>query len=255
MRRRFVPELLWSSFFWSGMAIQVSRVVSLPLLAGAAIGGLIAPRSPGRWLLCSLLAGYAGFAAAFTYHMPTHDYYHLPYIAVVSLGVAALAARVELEAAARVSRWTLAGVSLALCTAIGIAGALRALPRMGTANAAALVRSYEEIGELTEHDTKVVFLDAEYGYPLMYHGQLSGDAWPNGDDLAAEEVTGEAALTAEARFLRDYADFAPRFFVVTDLAALAASPDLQDMLARRARVVRQTDRYHVYRFESVADGT
>ncbi len=33
-------------------------------------------------LLAALWIGYAAFAFAFTYHMPTHDYYHWPYIAV-----------------------------------------------------------------------------------------------------------------------------------------------------------------------------
>jgi len=28
-------------------------------------------------------------------------------------------------------------------------------------------------------ETLSAFLDAEYDYPLMYHGQLSGDSWPN----------------------------------------------------------------------------
>ena len=37
----------------------------------------------------------------FTYHMPTHDYYHLPYIAVVALGVSMLFARV----ADRMPQW------------------------------------------------------------------------------------------------------------------------------------------------------
>jgi hypothetical protein len=248
MRRRFIPELLVSSFFWNGLATQVSRVLTIPLLVAAAIGAAVAHRSPGRWLLWSLFAGYGAFAAAFTYHMPTHDYYHLPYIAVVALGIATLVARIEVEAVNRVSRNVVTGVTMAICTAIVVGGSLRALPRMDVANAPELAATYEEIGELTAHDTRVLFLDLAYGYPLMYHGQLSGDYWPNSDDLAAEEMAGVTALTAEARFMRDYADFGPRYFVVTDLASLDAAPDLQEMLAARTTLVRKTDRYHVYRF-------
>ena len=93
---------------------------------------------------------------------------------------------------------------------------------------------YEEIGELTAHDTRALFLDTEYGYALMYHGQISGDSWPNRDDLAAEAIDGRPAVDAETRYVRDYADWGPRYFVVTDLGSLEASPDLQEMLERRA---------------------
>ena len=248
MQRRFVPELLMTSFFWQGLITQVARVVTIPLLLAAAVGAAVAHRSPARCLLGSLFAGYAAFAAAFTYHMPTHDYYHLPYIAVVALGVAALVARLEASVGQHVSVAARAGVTVVVCAAIAISGTLAALPRLEAADAPELALSYEEIGELTAHSTKVLFLDPDYGYSLMYHGQLSGDAWPNIDDLAAEEVTGVETLTADARFLLDYADFAPSYFVVTDFASLEASPDLQAMLARRTTVVRKTERYHVYRF-------
>ena len=112
-----------------------------------------------------------------------------------------------------------------------------------------LTQMYEEIGELAEHDTRALFLDTEYGYALMYHGQISGDSWPNRDDLAAEAIDGRPAVDAETRFARDYADWAPNYFVVTDLASLDASPDLQAMLDRRATPVRITNHYRVYRFD------
>ena len=126
---------------------------------------------------------------------------------------------------------------------------MAAWPRLHEANAAEFERIYEEIGELTAHDTRALFLDTEYGYALMYHGQISGDSWPNRDDLAAEAIDGRPSVDAETRYLRDYADWGPRYFVITDLGSLEASPDLQDMLERRATPVGITDRYRVYRFK------
>ena len=58
-------------------------------LAGTVLAG-------ERWmkaLLASLWAGYAMFAVAFTYHVPTHDYYHLPFIAAAALGSGIVADR------------------------------------------------------------------------------------------------------------------------------------------------------------------
>jgi hypothetical protein len=240
MRMRFEPHLIATAFFWEGLARMASRVETLPLLALTVVGAIVGTHRLARSLLAGLLAGYLAFAIAFTYHMPTHDYYHLPYIAVVAIGMGVLFARVE----SRIPAMVVYG----LCAAIAIAGSLVAWPRLHEANAAEFERIYREIGELTAHDTRSLFLDTEYGYALMYHGQISGDSWPNRDDLAAEAIDGRPSVNAETRYVRDYADWGPRYFVVTDLGSLEASPDLQEMLERRATPVGITDRYRVYRF-------
>ena len=129
-------------------------------------------------------------------------------------------------------------------------GTAIAWPKMHLDDAAMYAQMYEEIGEAAQHDTRPLFLDTEYGFALMYHGQISGDSWPNVDDLAAEKIDGRPAIDADARFVRDYADWSPNYFVVTDLRSLREEPDLQAMLAKRAIPVRITDRYQVYRFKS-----
>ena len=84
----------------------------------------------------------------------------------------------------------------------------------------------------------------------MYHGQLSGDSWPNTDDLAAERLGGEPPITAQERFERDYASGKPTYFVVTDLASLKAEADLRALLDERVTVVEKTPTYHVYQFKA-----
>jgi hypothetical protein len=240
MRMRFEPHMIGTAFFWSGLAKMVSRVETMPLFTLALVASVAASERVSRLIVAALLAGYAAFAMVFTYHMPTHDYYHLPYIAVVALGVAMLFARV----AERLP----SAMVYALCAGIAIAGGVSALPRLRVADSETFLRMYQEIGDLAEHEVKALFLDTEYGYALMYHGEISGDSWPNQDDLAAEAFDGRAVVDAETRFDRDYADWGPRYFIATDLASFNASPDLQRLLDRRAMPVRITDRYRVYRF-------
>jgi 4-amino-4-deoxy-L-arabinose transferase-like glycosyltransferase len=240
MRMRFEPHLIATAFFWQGLARMASRAETLPLLALTGVAAIAGANRVARCLLAALLGGYLAFAIVFTYHVPTHDYYHLPYIAVVAIGAAVMFARFESRIPAM--------VVYALCAATAIAGTIAAWPRLHEPNAAELDRIYKEIGELTAHDTRALFLDTEYGYALMYHGQISGDSWPNRDDLAAEAIDGRPSIDAESRYLRDYAGWGPRYFVVTDLGSLEASPDLQEMLERRATPVGITDRYRVYRF-------
>lgn len=239
-RMRFEPHLIPTPFFYGGLWQMISRVETIPLFLLAVLAAFIAADRITRRVLAALFVGYAMFAVAFTYHMPTHDYYHLPYIAVTALGIAALIAR----AADRVSRTA----AVALCAAIAAGGSITAWPRLHTANAAMFERMYREIGELADHDTKALFLDPDYGFALMYHAEISGDSWPNVDDLAAEAIDGRAPIDAEARYVRDYQEWGPSFFIVTDLGSFAAEPDLQQMLERRATPVRITDTYRVYRF-------
>jgi hypothetical protein len=247
MRMRFEPQLIPTAFFWGGLGRMISRVETWPILVLALIGMAVAKDRLARWLLLALFAGYFAFAVAFTYHMPTHDYYHLPYIPVVALGVGVLLARLESFVDSLRVRQVATAV---LCAATIAIGTMVAWPRMHLDDAAGFEQMYEEIGALTEHKTNSLFLDTEYGFAMMYHGQISGDSWPNVDDLAAEAIDGRPAIDAEQRFMRDYAGWQPSYFIVTDLYSLDEEKDLQAMLAKKAIPVRITDRYRVYRFKA-----
>lgn len=198
-------------------------------------------------LLAWLWLGYAAFAIGFTYHMPTHDYYHLPFLPVAALGAAMVLDRVMTLATARMTRPTLEWLAVAGAVVIALWGSVSAWPRLSAQNANRL-RDYEQIGELCAHDARVLFLDHEYGYPLMYHSVVSGDAWPSSDDLAAEALGGAEPVTAAARFARDFEGYKPHYFVATDLESMDAQPDLKELLRDRATLVAATATYRVYRF-------
>jgi hypothetical protein len=248
MKLRFVPSLLPTAFFWRGLLTMIRRVYGVPLFVAAIVGTYLAPGRVSRSVLVSLWVGYAAFAVAFTYHMPTHDYYHLPYLSLVALSLSALLERLRAAVASRVTRPLMAAGAVAVCTVIAVWGSLTAWPRLTVPNAAAIVARDQRIGDLTRHDRRVLFLDPEYGYSLMYHGQLSGDYWPNVDDLAAEAYDRDKPIDARDRFARDYAGSHPTYFVATDLNALKAEKDLQQLLAERAVPVEKAPTYEVYRF-------
>jgi hypothetical protein len=249
MHMRFVPHLVFTTFFWAGLLKQIRLVFTLPLFLIAVVGVALVRSTCGRVMLAALWVGYAAFAFAFTYHMPTHDYYHWPYIAVVSLGVAVVVSRLEQAAAGRVPTMVMGPLIGLTCVVIAVLGTQSAWPKLYLPYADHELAKYREIGELAHHDQRVLFLDPEYGYPLMYHSEVSGDTWPNQDDLAADAIGGAPAIDANARFVRDYAGFKPHYFVVTDLDSLDAQPDLEAFLAHRADVVHQGHEFHVYRFK------
>ena len=195
--------------------------------------------------------GYAIFIVAFTHHTATHDYYYLPFVPVAALAVAAAVDRLW-SALRFTSTWALAATCV-ICAAVAWQGTVVASPRLHRPDAAALVADYQRIGEVTHHDGRVVFLDLEYGYPLMYHAEVAGDAWPGSDDLEAERLDGRPTRSATERLDRDYPR--PRYFVVTDLSSLDAQADLQALLKARARLVDETPLHRVYRMSEPAPPT
>jgi 4-amino-4-deoxy-L-arabinose transferase-like glycosyltransferase len=248
MKLRFVPSLLPTTFFWHGLLTMIRRVYGVPVFAAMVVGTVVATDRLARAVLVSLWVGYAAFAVAFTYHMPTHDYYHLPYLALAAFGVVALLESLRVSFARAVSAPAMTGAGVAACFVVALWGSVKAWPLLTVPNAAAIVARDERIGVLTQHDRRVLFLDPEYGYSLMYHGQLSGDYWPNVDDLAAEAYDGAKPIDARDRFVRDYVDTHPTYFVATDMSSLKAEKDLQQLLADRAVPVEQAPTYQVYRF-------
>jgi 4-amino-4-deoxy-L-arabinose transferase-like glycosyltransferase len=85
MQTRFVPSLLITAFFWKGLARQIHVVFGWVAAIAAVIGTVVASDRLLRRLLAAIWLGYAAFVVVFTYHAPTHDYYHLPFVPIVAL--------------------------------------------------------------------------------------------------------------------------------------------------------------------------
>jgi hypothetical protein len=226
-------QLLRQPQFWRDWATMLDRVVSGPLFIAAVAGTLVAPRELRRVLL-ALLAGYAAFGIYFTHHIHTHDYYSLPLVPIVALGVAALVDRL---AQGLPVPWRPA---IAVGAGLGslVWGSLAVLDSQRTERRAALkaeVARYERIGTLVGHSTRVVGLDGTYGLPLNYHGYMLTANWPLSIDLAVLSLTGGSAGSAEERLKALGGDF----FVATVQSELEAQPDLQTVLDRRHPLVER----------------
>lgn len=248
-RSSWLPALVLDPFFWQGWRLNVEDVIGLPLLVGALVGVLVCRWGPASQLLLGLWAGYALFCLAFSYHIATHDYYHLLLVPIVALSLAPLAGLVErgLRRAdgsmAPVRRLGLAAVvALAL-----LGGALETRTRMvARSGLEDQPRVAAEIGERVGHSTNTVYLSSDYGLSLEYHGFLAGRPWPLSSDLEWERLAGEANVDAATRFEREYAPRAPEYFIVADQRELERQPDLKAFLAKHFAPLASTDRYQVF---------
>jgi Dolichyl-phosphate-mannose-protein mannosyltransferase len=239
---RFVPALLATEFFWRGWLEQIREVLGTRTLLVATLGLLLA-RGTARALLLGLWGGYIGLAMVFTFHTPTHDYYHLPLLPIVALTFAPLLAW-------RLRAWPVGAVALML---IGIPFAVTLVGRSATlANpafqhpATAQIRSWREIGELVDHSTKVVYLEGNYGVTLEYYGFLSGTWWPKTWDQEATRLMGGLAGSVPDTFARLKQRVDPDYFVVADVPEFMSQPELRAFLTARSRVMAETSDYIIF---------
>jgi dolichyl-phosphate-mannose-protein mannosyltransferase len=227
-------QLLAQPAFWRGLAAILDRVVSWPLLMAAVLGAILATGELRR-LLLALFAGYIAFGIVFTHHIHTHDYYSLPLVPIVALGVGALVDAIARVVAAPRARVAMAAVIGVCCLAAGV---LAVADSRNSARVAALTAEasrYERIGRMVGHSPRVLALDGAYGLPLMYYGHmltsnwpLSGDSWPVSGNMVIESLIGARRGPAAARLDSSGADF----FVCTIQAELDGQPDLKALLER-----------------------
>jgi hypothetical protein len=259
---RIEPSLLGDGRFWSGWFDTTTRVLSYPSLPGAVglgvvalllAGTALAPPGRPRALLLGLIAGYCLYALTFTYHISTHDYYSLPLIVIVALSIGHVGAL----ALARIRDRLGPGQRPVLLALAGLIAGLFVWQMHPTVSRSDenRVRMFERVGQVVRHSRALLFLDHDYGIPLEYYGLVAGTPWPSRADLRVERMDGLADIGPRQRFEgKDPRYFPPaemlqprpEFFVVTDLAELAAQPRLKRFLFERFPVMTEGRGYVIF---------
>ncbi|MBV8960989.1 MAG: glycosyltransferase family 39 protein [Actinobacteria bacterium] len=248
-RMTFIPHLFVTGFFWSGWWRQVDTVVSAPLALIALIGSVAFARRPAqRALVVGWWLGYLLYAASVPYHIATHNYYQLPIIPIVSLGlgmVATTAAARLTAAGLRVAPPILAALLLVVLVAAA-AKRVHPVPR-GTARST--VALYERIGALAGHSDGVLMLSNDYGYDLRYHGDVSGVSWPERIDDRLTRLQGKPIPSLDDRFRQLSRAVSAKWFAVTDMDEWKNQLSLQDYLNSHATRVAGSNKFVLYRLD------
>lgn len=242
--RFFVTSLLTSPRFYLDWLAFVLRIVGYTALVGG-LTSLVLLDGRGRGLFAGLLIGYAAYGLTFTYHIATHDYYSLPLIPVLALGLAApgqvIFERVQTAVhSSRMMKVVAAGVAivavlLPLRTARGILAGVDYRAEVGY---------WQALGDVLEHRSDLMEISHDYGYRLEYYGWVDGASWMTTEDLELREVLGQAGgedtVDVVAGQLEGHS-----LFVVTILSELDRLPVLRSYLETRPVFARGDD-YIVY---------
>lgn len=242
---RFVPELLLSPLNylqWVGMANLAAGgfAIAIGLL------GLLAVRDRAvRWMLAGLWSAYLLFGLFFDYHVATHDYYHLPLVALVAVSIVPVAVALVGQLAANGPRpWVrIAMVVILLYAAFG--GAWDARAQLSAIDYRPQAEMWAEIGDRLGHGPNVVALTQDYGSRLAFWGWQNVVVWPVAGDFEYREVRGGYLEFQEAF---EKLTVGNTYFLVTDFDELGRQPELRDRL-KTFGVFAEGNGYVIYDLE------
>lgn len=240
---RFFPDLTFSPAYYVRWNDMLSGVVGFGAFLLALAGITVAERRGARPLIGGLFLGYFLFGVVFAYHFSTHDYYHMPLIPIVALGLAAASQRLlDYIRTSQPSTWLRLGAALIILYVLG----------MEVWNTrVALVRDdyraepafWVNLGERLGHTEPVIGLMSDYGYRLAYWGWQDASAWLGSGDLRMRELAGQDVDLPSA--FKD-AVAGKRFFVVTQMNELDSQPEVKTLLYNTYSIFEQGDGYVVF---------
>lgn len=233
---RFFPNLWTDPAFYLRWIGEMSRVVGLEIFLLALAGSLIFPKKSEIGMFIGLTVGYLLYGFTFSYHISTHDYYHLPLMIQVSLGLAlvfkALISAVE-KNKLRTSRLVLAAILLVFITlkAWDVRVTLKRVDYRGE------IKFWQNLGTEFGHDKKITGLVSDYGYRLSYWGWMKVSPWMqmmdiNLRELAGEEIDYQAALEQSL--------IGNDLFIVTLMDEFARQPELQKYMYLNYTIIKET---------------
>jgi len=256
---RFFISLLFELSFWKELLNMLNQVYSYPLLVLAILGFLKCHNKKTHYFLLGALAGFILFSGYFTYHIQTHNYYHLQFLpfmclALMPAGQLFLDFFVNKNKKYNVALY----VVLAIICALSFRQSRLRIKQVDYSvtiskkydvhtNFKDEIKIFEEIGELCQHSTKTIILSYAYGAPLMYHGKVSGSPWNKKLDYSVMKLKGldNTSPNIEKQFKR-HDTLNPKYFVVTDFRTYSRDFELQEYLKENFSIIKENKHYIIF---------
>ncbi len=240
---RFFPDLLTDPSFYVRWLFQTAGFGGFVPLLLALLGTFLFPTRQFRWLWIGLGFGYIVYGMFFPYHFLTHDYYHLPLVLILAIGLMPSADVFLGRLGELNSRPVQAAVTGLLLLAVGM--------KMWDVRNTLVVADYreeiaywQELSDLIGHEKAVIQLSGDYGYRLAYFGWVGGPCWLTLADRNLRLMAGQRLPDFAADFAEQTAGM--DLFVVTSLPELENQPELAQYLSAHFPLFSEGDGYLIY---------
>lgn len=238
---RFFPQLWIDPVFWLRWNEMISKVVGFEFFLASILGIFLLRKPIFRVMVSALFVGYFIYGLTLSYHISTHDYYQLPLVPIVILGVAAVFSKIvsSLRGPKTLITIVVLGV-IVFYTAINAWEVRVTLKRVDYRGEVAF---WEKMKGVFSPDDSIIGITQDYGYRLNYWGWTGIENWMATYDFSVRELAGQEfdmqELFEEKIQGRDY-------FLVTQLSELDNQPEIKTMLFEGFKIHQETPDYVIF---------
>lgn len=225
---RWVPALFTNPKWYLGWLVLIRLVVGYFPLVIALLGFFLLREKKHRIVYFSMWLGYLLYGFMFAYHIYTHNYYHLPLVPIISLGVGIVGAEVfrileerKLHVVFRILVIGLFVFSLGLCV-------MKSRGDLVGNDYKHEAAYWKRLGDKIGQGSSVIALTHDYGYRLNYWGFIQPQIWPTEGDLNVKQLIG--STDPEFVTLFNMRTEGKHYFLVTLLGELEKQPALSEYL-------------------------
>lgn len=244
---RFYPELWSAPIFYLRWFLTLENLANAGWIGLAVLGWLVFSNKPAKIFQTGLWTAYIIFGLTFAHHISSHDYYSLPMIPILALGLAQLLPviisifKVDEQGKNKLIAGKGTGVPAGMQTGTTIILILTMITY--TLNLYLNQRNNDfrqqaaywlNVGNVTGHQPGVLAMSTDYGYPLAYYGWQNSTPWPSSGEINQ--------LTRTFKHLSANKSY----FLVTDMVEYERQPGLQTLLQTTYPVLAQGQGYLLF---------
>ena len=184
----------------------------------------------------------------FSYTAYSHDYWHLQLLPIIAISLSPVILMILNQLNRIIELRFARSVVLSFLFLILILGSYQIHTKWKRDNPGFQKKLMiaKQIGKEISHSSRTLFLSADYGLWLKYHGEIVGISWPSHWDLKAKKLRGKRIVNAEERFASQNEVYSSEFFIVTFLKEFESQKDLKDFLYKNFPVYIQNRDYLIF---------
>ena len=174
----WIGSLSWLIFkpeFYADWLAMIKTLCGLSLLAAGVIGVFLSQKEL-KPVLLGAWAGYVLYGLIFPYQYLTHEYYHLPLVALLAVSLAPVFEAIMNNLSRQTWLWKVAVAGVILFASFYSLYVSRSI--LFANDYSFEPYSWQLVGEAIPEESNFIGLTADYGMRLRYYGWRIGEAGP-----------------------------------------------------------------------------
>jgi len=239
---RFFPNLWFDPYTYLRWKINIEKVLNFELFLIGLFGTLLLKDKKTRVMFFGVFLGYFIYGLFFSYHIMSHNYYQIPLVPGVAIGLASVG-HILIKSIKGKWRKVFSLVVLAGLLIFWMGSNLyTAKETLESADFRQVPDTYESLGEKLR-DYSVISMTPDYGYRLVYWGWKSTKNWLSQGDFILRELAGQE-IDQKALFENEIqtADL----FLVTNFSEFNRQSMVKKILTENYPVFEENEKFIIF---------